>query len=158
MGFQIQSSTYYKDILLEKVSNAKINEIYNEFSNCPWYMMLDETMDKKNQSIINVLVGKICTKEYEKQKVIYSGKIENTKCETIFPIVKTIANKLLNYNYSKANFKAFLTDGASYCRKLGSKLKEIYNCKHIICCCHNIHNFAEYLRKKIINYINKFLF
>ncbi len=55
---------------------------------------------------------------------------------------------MTKFNYSKNNFKVFLSDGASYCRKIGVKLKEKYNCKHIICGCHNLHNFAEYLRKK----------
>ncbi len=26
--------------------------------------------------------------------------------------------------------------------------KKSYGCYHIICTCHNVHNFAEYVRKK----------
>ncbi len=55
---------------------------------------------------------------------------------------------LLKYNLNKNNFKFFLSDGAAYCRKLGKYLKEKYNFLHIICVCHNIHNFCEYLRDK----------
>ncbi len=159
LGFNIRSSTYYREHLLVEVAKIKLNNIYDKFITQPWYLMLDETQDRKQQSILNMLIGTINSKKYEKPKLLFSGKILDTKSETISKIVDSVINPLFKYNYSKSNFKVFLTDGASYCRKLGKIFKEKYGCLHLVCICHNIHNFAEYLRGKYgeLNYLISFL-
>ncbi len=73
---------------------------------------------------------------------------------TILPIIETIVGPFLSANYNKNNFKVFLSDGASYCRKLGNLLKNKNKCHHLICSCHNMHNFSEFLRKKYVKVDN----
>ncbi len=79
---------------------------------------------------------------------MFSGILKNTKATTLEQIVNKVIEPLLKSNFNKKNFKVFLSDGAAYYRKLGDILKENFNCLHVICVCHNIHNFSEYLRKK----------
>ncbi len=148
LGYYVKSSSYYRTKLLDEQSKIRLKSVYNSFSNTPFYLMFDETMDRNRRSILNILIVKLNTKDYEKPKVIFSGEISNTKSETIFPIITNTIGPLLNFNFNKDSFKVLLTDGASYCRKLGNLLRDKYNCMHLICSCHNLHNFSEYVRNK----------
>ncbi len=113
----------------------------------------------KNQSVLNILVGKFNNDNYEHPQIIYSNIIKDRKSETIQPIVESVILPLIRYNFNKNNFKVLITDGTSYFRKLGRKLKQNYGCLHLICGCHNLHNYSEYLRKKHtkLDYLISFL-
>ncbi len=148
LGFTVRSSSFYRTELLNEESNNKINRIYGNIINKSFYLMLEETLNRKQQSVLNILVGVLNTKEYVPPKLLFSGIVKNTKATTLEQIVNKVIEPLLKSNFNKKNFKVFLSDGAAYCRKLGGILKENFNCLHVICVCHNIHNFSEYLRKK----------
>ncbi len=68
----------------------------------------------------------------------------NTKSEII---AMRLLDPLLHYNFNKADFIVFLTDGAAFCKKFGNMLKALYDCYYVVCVCHNIHNSCEYIRK-----------
>ncbi len=46
--------------------------------------------NKTQDNILNILIGKISVGDYEKPKLIYSGKIKNTKSNTILEIWKKL--------------------------------------------------------------------
>ncbi len=113
LGFYVKSSTYYRTTLLKEQSKSKLEEIYKSFSNKPFYIQLDETSNRKHESILNILIGSFNSIKYEKPKIIFSGIIENTKSDTIYSVVESVVSPLLKFNYNKNNFKIFLSDGAA---------------------------------------------
>ena len=111
--------------------------------------MFDEIQDSRGRKIFNILVGDVKRNSTEKPMVIFSGQIPDKKVETLMPIVHGILDSLLRYSFNINNFKVLISDGASECQAIGKKLKEKYKkLLHIICLCHNMHNFTEFIRKK----------
>ncbi len=104
-----------------------MKNLYNSFLNHPFYLMLDETTDRNQKNILNVLIGKLGTMKYKKPLLLYSSEVCNTKCKTILSQLKAILKPIFKYNFNSNNFKVFLTDGASYCRKLGKVSLLSYN-------------------------------
>ncbi len=80
----------------------------------------------KRNSILNTLIGDLKSKIYESHVIIFSRVVENTKTETIKHVFDKTILPLLDRNLNKNNFKVFLSDGATYCKKLGKQLKEQY--------------------------------
>ncbi len=144
-GFMVLSPTFYRTELLNEEADRKMKLLISSIINKPFYLMLDETINRKQENILNILVGVLNTDIYTPSKIIYSGAVENTKTETLVPIIDNVIHSLLKHNYNKNILKVFLSDEASYCRKLFN-LK--YWCYHVICVCHNLHNFSEHLRKR----------
>ncbi len=49
---------YYKELLNEQ-SEIKLKEVYNSFKNQPFIIMFDETKDREQQNVLNILIGKV---------------------------------------------------------------------------------------------------
>ncbi len=149
LGFDIKSSNFYSQNLLKKCSTAKYNSIIDEFRNKDFYLILDETTDKGQKNILNILIGGINLNQFEKPKIVYSDSIHKVNSENIYKITDNLLLKILKFNFNINRFKLLITDGAPYCKKLGKLLKKKYiKLKHTICVCHNLHNFSEYVRNK----------
>ncbi len=78
-----------------------MKELYNSFKNQPLYIMFDETKDRKQQNVLNILIGKVRSNNYEKPRILYSDIIDNTKAETIIPLLKNVLQPLCGYNLNK---------------------------------------------------------
>ncbi len=123
LGFSVRSSTYYRTELLSEEADKKIKLIMSRFANKQFYLMLDETQNRKRESILNILIGDLKSKIYEQPVIIYSGVVENTKTETIKQVVDKTILPLLNRNLNKNNFKVFLSDGRLIAKNLDNNLK-----------------------------------
>ncbi len=55
-------------------------------------------------------------------------------------------------SFKSEQFKLFYSDGASYMRKAGCILKELYPClRHLTCLCHALQNVYEELMRQFPN-------
>ncbi len=111
--------------------------------------MFDETSDKSGKAILNVLVSPLSNLEYIKPVVIWSNEISETTADTVFNVIIKILEPLISDQKFKGNFKALITDGAAYCKKVGKLVKEKHgDVIQIICLCHNLHNL-QFHKKEI---------
>ncbi len=79
-------------------------------------------------------------------------KLIKANSDNIVKEVKFLLRALIQNRCSRHNFKFLVTDGATYCLKVGRLLKDEYvEMKHIVCVCYNIHLLAEELKKKYNN-------
>ncbi len=94
LGFNVKSTNYYNQTLLENEAVKLLESLYQEYSHGNFYLILDETTDTSKRSILNILIGSLDLYTYEKPKIIYSGEIINTKSDIILTVLELILNNL----------------------------------------------------------------
>jgi hypothetical protein len=80
-GEKIMDESHYRKNLISVLYDEKINEVKNNYNNCPIYIIFDETTDFMKRYILNILIGKCDPIKYSKPILIKT--IELTKTNSI---------------------------------------------------------------------------
>lgn len=156
-GKTLFSSTHYKNSVLPKLYGLNIHGLLSSIKNKPFYIMFDESPDRLNRKIINILVGELSSGEAKKPFILNTIELEHVDSSSIVREINFTIQKFFSDASEALNFKLLISDKASYCLKVGKMLKIIYpDMKHVTCLCHGLHNFAELIRNRCPT-INKFI-
>lgn len=146
-GMNFKSYNHYKENLLPQMYENEKFLIYNNFINKEYYIIFDETPDKKSRKILNILIGELNEQESKKPFLIETINLEKVNSVTVSEEITNVIDKKEYLGGDKKNFKLMISDKASYCLSAGKILKEKHpNLITITCLCHGLHNFASRLK------------
>ncbi len=78
--------------------------------------------------------------------LLFPGEIPATNSEVIYDVILKLFKNVIKGGFMKNNFRLLVTNGASYCDKVGKMLKLTFpGLYHIKCICQYIHNICEEL-------------
>ncbi len=122
------------------------NSTWKKYLNKNFYLSFDETTDSSQRQILNVLIRKLDSDKPSEPDLLFSGEIHVTNSEVIHDVILKLLKNVIKGGFMKNYFRLLVTDGASYCDKVGKMLKLTFpNLYYIKCICHNIHNICEEL-------------
>ncbi len=132
---------------VKKDHEMKIQNIFHSPENQNFVVILDETSDLCRRSLVSIIF-----KTFFHSEVVCLTEVQKTDSLTLYHLLETTLKRYkLNWN----QIRALITDGASYCKKLGVNLKQkLSNFEHILCGAHLIHLIANNLMKSFSNINN----
>ena len=145
-GFEIpHSSTIYKNYV-KNVYDKALDKIRDEIGDNKVYLQIDETTNRGDRILLNVLCGKLDGRK-SKPMLISTQILENTKSETI---IKGICNACRNFwpnSNGLENVLVILTDAAPNMKCAIDMAKKDYkDLKHVTCLAHGMHNVCQFVR------------
>jgi hypothetical protein len=139
-------SKYY----VPNLFNSTLDKIRGVIQDNSIYLIIDETSDKLNRHVLNILVGCLGEK-YSKPMLLMVKFLDqansNTVTISIFQALERLYNGRATENYGK--LQVILSDMGSYMLKSIDDLKiakVFINLKHITCIAHLLHNVCEKIR------------
>ncbi|RWS20190.1 uncharacterized protein B4U80_09365, partial [Leptotrombidium deliense] len=111
------------------------------------YLIVDETNDKQQRKILNILVGKLDSTQ-QKSYLLSCKFLNETNSETVAKEIVNALNLLWKGTLHYDRVLAIITDQAPYMLKTVKDLKKLFfrNVKHITCLAHCLHRVSEVIR------------
>lgn len=155
------SSSNLRQYYVPNIYESIIDKIRIEVGEDPIYLIVDETTDKCNRNVFNVMVGHLNGK-YSKPMLLMVRFLEVADNIHVSQAILDALKLLWNGNIYYDRLWLILTDMGSYMLKSVDNLKKsslFPNLKNVTCILHVLHNVCEKLRdeKDLINeFISKF--
>ena len=125
-----------------------VNNLREKFDNNHIWLSVDETVDVKGRSIVNVIVGALNC-DISTPYLLHSEQADKVNHSTICQIVTKGLSTLWPNGIQFEKLLLFLTDAAPYMKKAGKSLKDLFpSMIHLTCLAHAFHNIAEHVREQ----------
>jgi hypothetical protein len=143
------SSANLRQYYIPNIYESIIEKIRNEIGEDPIYLIVDETSDKCNRNVLNVMVGHLNGK-YSKPMLLMVTFLEVANSDNVSQAIMNALLILWKGQIYNERLWLILTDMGSYMMKAVEGLKKsnlFPKLKHVTCILHVLHNVCEKLRE-----------
>ena len=114
------------------------------------FLIVDETTDRLGRAMTAILAGPLDGEFLGRPFLIDLVDVGSTNNKTIQQAIVAALTKLFGSDLDYGKVRLLVTDGAAYCLKAGSGLKELFpGLIHITCLAHGINRVAEMVRYQL---------
>jgi hypothetical protein len=146
---QLKDESYYRKKVIELLYIKKREDLLKFFSTKDFYIVVDELKDEAERKMLKILVGECSIDQYCTPKLLKTIDLKSCNSDSISKEVIDLLIENFGGTISSNHFDAIMSDGASYCIRMGKILQTIFpEVIHITCVCHGLHRISEKIRNK----------